>query len=445
MMVENGRTPVDAHTAERLALSFPFTVKELENAQMSALRKLIKDIRKASGFYRERFHYLDPDELITPDDLDKLGTISARELKDKGGEMLCVSQSRVARVVSLYSSGSTGGPKRFYFSERDLAATRSFFLAGMRTLVSKGSRVLVLLPWEQPASVGELLITALSEGMIHACGRWPPAPVSEVVRMIEKEGLDCVVGMPYHLLALSESIGYGSLSSMLLCSDYAPKSLRTRIEDNCGARTFLHYGSTESGLGGAVECGVHLGCHVRESDLLVEVVDPVSGRRLADGTQGELVITTLQREAMPLVRYRTGDRGCINRHACPCGGRTLRLESLFGRQQGLKLWSGGELFSQELDECFFAIPGLLDFRASLSQDCSGKDILTIEYMPTLRSSDCRREICSKVVEINSVMRELDNGTLAIAPPVRVDRFLDSHTVKRTIMDLRPGVIDAQCY
>ena len=106
---------------------------------------------------------------------------------------------------------------------------------------------------------------------------------------------------------------------MLLSTDQAPAPLVAAIEQAWGCRVFDHYGTTETGLGGGVECEAHDGLHLREADLLFEVVEPATGRSLPDGEEGEIVFTTLTREAMPLIRYRTGDLGRL------LPGRALRL------------------------------------------------------------------------------------------------------------------------
>ena len=92
-----------------------------------------------------------------------------------------------------------------------------------------------------------------------------------------------------------------------------------------------HYGLTETAYGCAVECPAHQGFHVRELDVLIEIVD-ISGRKvLAPGEVGEVAITTLQRQAMPLVRYRTGDVACLLSAPCACGSPLRRLGPVRGR------------------------------------------------------------------------------------------------------------------
>ena len=138
-------------------------------------------------------------------------------------------------------------------------------------------------------------------------------------------GFATVVGIPVQVLGLARlSVAGGAplhLKTVLLSTDHCSPVVATAIEAAWGCRVFDHYGTTEMGLGGGVDCEAHAGYHLREADLLVEVVDPESGAPLPDGEYGEVVFTTLTREAMPLIRYRTGDRGRFLPGACPCGSR----------------------------------------------------------------------------------------------------------------------------
>ena len=160
-----------------------------------------------------------------------------------------------------------------------------------------------------------------------------------VVRIIQEHAVDCLVATPGQTLALARSgpgrrVPTGRLKSVLLSGDYVALPLREGIEHAWGCDVFDHYGSTEMGLGGAVQCRAFAGRHIRESDLLFEIVDPDSGRVLADGEHGEIVLTTLTREGMPLIRYRTGDEGCVVTDACPCGSILRSLGRVEGRLTG---------------------------------------------------------------------------------------------------------------
>ena len=134
------------------------------------------------------------------------------------------------------------------------------------------------------------------------------------------------------------------------------------LETALGNKLYPHYGSRECGLGGAVTCQAFEGMHLRENHIIPEIIDE-NGNVLPDGEYGELVITTIGVDAMPLIRYRTGDYTRIL-PLCPCGGVTRRIDTVSRRE--------GSISIEELDSKLFHIPELVDYRTSFD----GK--LTIE-------------------------------------------------------------------
>lgn len=426
---------VDGLTARRLGLSLPLERSRLEGAQMASLRRTVEHACAKSPWYRERLAGFDPASLRTSADLSRLPLLTSAELAAHGQRQVCVSQSEVARIITLQTSGSTGSPKRLHFTHDDLAATVDFFLHGMLSLISPLDKVLALLPFTQPDSTGALLLKALGQGGVRCAGFWPPADWEDLVELIRSKGYMCVVGLPQHLLALAYVLPHGLVRSMLLCSDYAPPMLRTRIEEVCGCETFLHYGTTETGLGGGVECGAHEGCHLRESDLLVEIVHPQTGQSLPEGETGEVVVTTLGRQAMPLVRYRTGDLATLITQPCVCGGVTARLCAIQGRRIACRLAGGFSVTSQDFDDALFALDGLLDYRATLGHS-NGCDLLGIEFLARPGHEHVDRELSLTLAKVPAIASALAHGGLMFGPMLRVSSFSPSHTVKRTLLDQR---------
>jgi phenylacetate-coenzyme A ligase PaaK-like adenylate-forming protein len=428
------RTPVDDLVARRLGIKHPLQRRQLEQARMLSLRRTLRYAREMSPLYRKRLADLDITFIRTMADLERIPLLTGKDIAEHGNQLLCLSQSRVARVISLQTSGSTGPPKRFSFTADDLTATLDFFLHGMHSLIKHDDRVLVILPFELPDSVGDLLIRALLSDGIHAVGIWPPQSVPDIAATIRRQRLTAAVGLPQHLLALSEEVGRGHLQSMLLCSDYASPALRTRIEAACGCETFLHYGATESGLGGAVECRSHAGCHIRESELLIEIIGTDSNRSVPEGENGEVVITTLGRQAMPLIRYRTGDQASITASPCACGGVTTRLCTIRGRLNGHHLPDGSLLHGQDLDDRLFQIPGLLDYRALL--DTAGTDRLTIDFVSAPDTNEAERSIRRMLLQVPAIRDNLVKGNFTLGEARQVGSFAAIHTLKRTILDQR---------
>ncbi|MBU1234776.1 MAG: phenylacetate--CoA ligase family protein, partial [Proteobacteria bacterium] len=171
----------------------------------------------------------------------------------------------------------------------------------------------------------------------------------------------------------------GQLKSVLLCSDYIPQTVCDELSARWQCRVFSHYGTVETGLGGGVECEGLCGCHLREADLLFEVIRPKTDVVLAAGEWGEIVCSTLSRRGMPLIRYRTGDYGRLLSGPCVCGSHIARLDKVRGRiSQVLQLDNGHAISMDMLDETLLSLPGVLDFQAVLQKEENGRDRLSIQ-------------------------------------------------------------------
>jgi phenylacetate-CoA ligase len=179
-------------------------------------------------------------------------------------EFLCISQSEVERVVTIRSSGTTGQPKRVFFNRADLDSTVDFFQHGMSTLIEAGQRVFILMPGRSPGSVGDLLIDGLGRMGATRIVDGPVRDADAALDQILAHQSHCLVGIPVQVLSLvrhpkSLCIPYGSIRSVLLSTDYVPESIVDNIERTWGCTVYQHYGMTEMGYGGGVECSAHEG------------------------------------------------------------------------------------------------------------------------------------------------------------------------------------------
>jgi phenylacetate-CoA ligase len=137
------------------------------------------------------------------------------------------------------------------------------------------------------------------------------------------------------------------------------EGMRREIEERFGLEAFDLYGLTEViGPGVAAECSQHHGLHVNEDHFYPEVIDPETGKRLPDGELGELVLTCLTREALPLLRYRTRDRVALVRDACPCGRTFVRMQRVRGRTDDMLIVRGVNLFPAQIEQVLLSHPGL---------------------------------------------------------------------------------------
>ena len=412
----------------------PLTRAAIEQYQEKRLLQLVDYCRDHSPWYRQKLATAGSDTIKSLKDLSSLPLTNEEELRHHGLSMLCVSQDAVARIVTLPSSGTTGVPKRVFFTEDDLERTLDFFHQGIQALVDSGQKVAILLPGTTPDSTGHLLAQALERMAVtsHILGLIDEP--EKAARQIAEIQPHVLVGFPVQILAIAQtaerySIPLGPIRSVLLCSDYIPASLSARLSELLHCQIFSHYGTVETGLGGGVDCEAHCGCHLRETDLLFEIIDPKTAMPLPVGDWGEIVFTTLTRTGMPLIRYRTGDYSRLLAGPCPCGSHIRRLDKVLGRIHQFRTLAGNEqLTMASLDEILFTIPGLLDFQATLTSE-GQQDTLQL-CLVTIPGSEA--EVLHLTAEVMTRHQPCQGLRLSLSvnPSSRI------HRSKRTLQDKR---------
>lgn len=314
--------------SNKCGISHPPVQAAVRQYQMQKMREIARYASQHSRFYRELYRGYDLDQP------QKLPLISSADIVEQGSAMVCMSQTKIKRIVSMTTSGSTGKPKRIYFSPADLELTMDFFAHGMLYLTGPQQKVMIFMDGATEDSLGDLLARGLrrigSLPLVHGYVRDQQQAVAE----LREFSPQCIVGVPKQVLALAESLPELRPEKVLLSADNIPPELRQRVGELWQCQVFAHWGMRETGLGGAVECPEHQGQHIRHADLLLEIIDPDSGELLPEGEQGEIVVSTLNREAMPLLRYRTGDISYLISEPCACGSELSRL----GEVGGHKIW-----------------------------------------------------------------------------------------------------------
>lgn len=431
-------TPLEAWIAAKIGREGqPLTLEALQSYQLSKLNETLALAQSKSAFYRETLG----GKNISLSHLEQLADLpltSPEQVRSAPLGFLCVRQDEVERIVTLPTSGTTGAPKRIFFSRADQDLTRDFFHRGMSTLVDPGHRVLILLPGQLPGSVGDLLKDGLARMDVEGIPHGPVTDPRRTLQVIEEERVTALVGIPIQVLRLARladgkrRIG---LKSVLLSTDRVPEVVEKTLEETWGCTVFNHYGTTEMGLGGGVDCRALAGYHLREADLFFEVVDPTSGRPVPEGESGEVVFTTLTREAMPLIRYRTGDVSRFVPGPCPCGTVLRRLAHVHERLDGsLTLAGGGILRQRDLDEALLALPQVADFQVSFSRSDTGYHLEVRVRGHDNSPGPPEAEIVRALFTIPALRSETDGGGISVA--VRawepVDGSRQTGTAKRKI-------------
>lgn len=365
-----GLGTLDAWVGRTIGVGGLPTREELDAYQLGCLNETLARARAESPFYRSLAGWPEPGQIAGLQDLARFPQTTGADLSRGEPSLIALPLRDAARLVTIPTTGTSGAQKRLFFTEADIEATVAYFEHGMATIVRPGSCVAVAFPAERPDSVGDLLMRGLSR-----LGAFPVAlpvdgPLEALVGALRELQPAAIAGMPVTLGAAARCMAADGgpplrIETALVSADSVSPSFRAALAVIWGAEVFEHWGMTETGYGGALACEVHDGLHVREADLYVEIVDADTGRVLPPGQTGEVVITTLRRRGLPLIRYRTGDAGSIAGGPCRCGSilRRLRLDGRLG--QPILRGEGRPLHQGIVDDAIFAVEGVVDFAVKL--------------------------------------------------------------------------------
>lgn len=348
------------------------------------LKKTVRRVRTKSPFYRRLFEKagVTEDDLHSLEDIAKLPFTFPADLAGTSYSLLCTSQGEVEKPVTFYSSGSTGTKKRIFFSMADIQKILDFLPRGMNTVIGRDeARVLVFLQNSQGRGIGSILAQSLNAfGMQgwtadlqdstddilcatveHKINVWfgDAITIYRATRVLEKQADLRSLGMQCIFITMSN----------------IPQSMIDYLHSAWGCRVSTHYGLTESGWGLAVDCDVCPGYHYDELDHIVEVVDPETGGPVPEGQEGEVVLTNISRDCMPLIRYRTGDIATLTRSVC--GSHLMTLGHIRRRKEGATEYNGHYIYPALFDEVLFSTDGLLDYRIFLE---GGRISLEVEVL-----------------------------------------------------------------
>ncbi len=230
----------------------------------------------------------------------------------------------------------------------------------------------------------------------------PVLPVSggfttRQVMLLRELGAQVLIATPSYALVIAQAVhdagidpGHLRLELGLFGGEAWTEGLREEIERELpGLRAVNFYGLSEMcGPGVAAEClEVRDGLHVHEDHFLVEVVDPESGSPLDEGAEGELVFTTLLKEAMPLLRYRTGDIGSLTLEPCACGRTTARIRGLRGRRDDMITVRGVNLYPSNVEHLLLTVPEVAPHYQLVVERSGTMDELTVQCEPVSAEVD----------------------------------------------------------
>jgi len=340
---------VDAWIAGKIGMADGQNLKRdaLESWQLCKLRETIERVLVGSSFYRERLSAIAEtgsvsETIVSLNCVENLPFTTSADLAAAGTAMVCVSASDVGRIVTLPTAGTMGAPRRIWFTDADQELMTDYIRHGLPVMTGPGDVFLILMPCVRPGSVGDLVARGVQRigsrvvlvGAIPADG----SRDEETLDIMRREGVTTGLATAHTAARLAkksegDAIIQKNMRTILLTAQYVSDEEKAAVERIWDCLVYEHYGMTEMGLGGAMACETRVGYHPREADLLFEIIDPETGKTLPEGELGEIVFTTLTRQAMPLIRYRTGDFSRWIPGICPCGSALKRLDKVGDRAE----------------------------------------------------------------------------------------------------------------
>ena len=363
------------------------TRPEIEKLQLERLKKTVHHCMN-SPFYKKRFEEngLTPESIQSLDDLRKIPFTTKQDLRDTYPfGIASVSLDKAVRLHS--SSGTTGNPTVIIHTQKDLdewanAVARCLHMVGLRPSdvfqnssgygmftgglgFQYGAERLGMMT--VPAAAGNTkrqlkFITDFGTTALHAI----PSYVTRIYEVMQEMGIDPKRDT--------------KLRTLIIGAEPHSEEQRRRIEEMMGVKAYNSFGMSEMcGPGVAFECQEQNGLHIWEDYYIVEIIDPDTLEPVPEGEVGELVLTTINREGMPLLRYRTRDLTRVLSGECPCGRHHKRLDRMKGRSDDMIILKGVNIFPIQIETI------LMQFKE-----------LTTNYLITLETKDSNDEMIIEV-------------------------------------------------
>lgn len=334
---------------------------EIEALQLDLLKKQVKRAYEKMQTYREKMDEagVKPEDIKSLEDLAKLPIVYKEDFrKNYPYGMLAVDKSEIVRTHA--SSGTTGKPTVVGYTKKDIEMWNETV---KRVVVMAGARP----GYTAQISFGYGMFTGgfgLHYGLENLGCNIIPMSTGNTDRQImfmKDLGTDLIIATPSYLLHLTETIvknGFNpkkdfNLKAGILGGEALSEKMRDELNSYWGDDVLFtqNYGMSElNGPGVAGECKYKCGMHINEDYYIAEVIDPETEEVLEDGEEGVLVITCLQKDAIPLIRYKTSDITRLHKDKCQCGRTTLRIEPFKGRSDDMLLIRGVNVFPTQIEE-----------------------------------------------------------------------------------------------
>lgn len=420
---------------------------KLEELQLERLRETLVNCYENIDFYKKSFDEagFDPHTVESFEDLQKAPFTTKQDMRDAYPYKLFAVPREDVKEIHM-SSGTTGVATVSGYTDADIRSWGDCFARGIGYAGGGVDDVVHvcygygLFTGGLGAHYGGLAVGA--ETIPMSAGN-----TKRQIKVLQSMGssiLCCTPSYAMHIADTAIEMGLDprkdfTLKAGIHGAEAFSDQFRKNLEDKLGYKVYDVYGLTEvMGPGVAMECAEQNGLHVAEDHFFVEILDPETHEPVPDGEWGELVITTLTKEASPVVRYRTRDITRIMPGECGCGRTHRRIDRLHGRTDDMFKVRGVQVFPSQIENVCAAFPEIADwYQIELTRE-GGLDIATlkIEINPDFPIDEIR-----KIEELQRRMQQALKDELAVSINIKI---VEPHTIQRSegkavrIVDLRDG-------
>lgn len=371
--------------------------------QEQKLQELLAYVAENSPFYKELFakHQINIDGIKTIADLSLIPPTVKDDLQQRNDDFLCVARNKVIEYTS--TSGTLGRPVTIALTEKDL--DRLAYNEYNSFLCADGSaddtyQLMLTLDRQFMAGIAYYLgIRRIGAGIIRL-GPGVPALQWETIRRLKPTAIVAVPSFILKLIQFAKDTGIDINNTSIkkaICigenirnNDFSLNILGKKITESWDIQLYSTYASTEMQTA-FTECGEGKGGHYQPELVIVELLDE-NDRQVEPGTPGEVTITTLGVEGMPLLRYKTGDICMYFDEPCACGRTSLRLSSIMGRKKQMIKFKGTTLYPPALFDLLNEREEILDFVIEVYSNDIGMDQVSLYLVPADDTEECDHRI-----------------------------------------------------
>ncbi|GAB1477195.1 phenylacetate--CoA ligase [Bacillota bacterium] len=406
---------------------------EMYNLQSARLNATVKRVYHNVPFYRGKMQELglEPGDIASIEDLHKLPFTTKQDLRNNYPfGLFAVPKSQVVRVHA--STGTTGKPTVVAYSRKDIEI---FSEVVTRALVSAGVTTddILQVAFGYGLFTGGLGLHYGAENLGATVVPISGGNTAKQVQLLEDFGstvLACTPSYAAHLLEALEESGINPAALPLRVGIFGAEpwtpAMKAKIEEGLDIKAFDIYGLSEIiGPGVSVGCEAGNDLHVSEDHFVPEIIDTDTMKNLPEGETGELVFTTITKEAMPLLRYRTRDLSSLHYEPCGCGRTNVRMSKIYGRSDDMLIIRGVNIFPTQIESVLLEIP-----------EAKPHYLLVVDRQGSLDTLEVQVEIddqyfSDELVQLSRINKKIKHKVESVLGISVILKLVESKTIARS--------------